>query len=219
MNETIGDAATAEGATDDSRPKFSVHAQYTKDLSFENPRAPGILFQTKDQPQGEIRVEIGNRSFGEDRYEVSLQITVEAKAEDSVAFMVELDYGGVFTIAGLTDEQREMVMAVECPRILYPFARRVIADTVRDGGLPALMLGPIDFLALFRQRRGAAPAKQSGNGKDQSAAASEVPDDMTGSDPLTTDGIDDPGKDDDGGSEVEVPKAKKKRGAKSPSKD
>jgi preprotein translocase subunit SecB len=218
MNETTGDAATAEGATDDSRPKFSVHAQYTKDLSFENPRAPGILFQSKDQPQGEIRVEIGNRSFGDDRYEVSLQITVEAKAEDSVAFMVELEYAGVFTIAGLTDEQREMVMAVECPRILYPFARRVVADTVRDGGLPALMLGPIDFLSLFRQRRGTASAKQSGNGKDQSAAASEVLDGMPDSGPQMADGIDDPGESDDGGGEAEAPKAKKKRAAKSTSK-
>ena len=242
MNETTDNAAAAEGAADGTRPQFAVHAQYTKDLSFENPRAPNILFQNKEQPQGEIRVEIGNRSFGNDRYEVSLQINVEAKTDGNVSFIVELVYGGIFTIGGLTEEQLEMVMAVECPRILFPFARRVIADTVRDGGLPTLMIGPIDFLALYRHRHGASGAR--GNGKDQPVAevgdteettsqamnqADRIADleDGDGSDALAENGKGNEEKEVKDKEEVKkkekgkaaAPKATKKRGSKSASGD
>lgn len=173
MNDTVESALPNVTADGETQMKFAVHAQYTKDLSFENPRAPQILFQAKEQPQGEIRVEIDLRDLGNDRFEVNLQFGIQAKSDNEVTFLVELSYCGVFTVAGLSDGQREMVLYVECPRILFPFARRVIADTVRDGGLPPLMIGPIDFLALYRQRRTSETAKAGGNGKDSSAVAEE----------------------------------------------
>ncbi len=88
--------------------------------------------------------------MGGDNYEVILQFQVESTKEGEVAFLIELHYAGVFTVTGFPEGQLEPALMIECPRILYPFARRVIADVVRDGGFPQLMLGPIDFVQLYK---------------------------------------------------------------------
>jgi preprotein translocase subunit SecB len=151
MTQPISDAAAdalANGAA--AAPQVAILAQYVKDLSFENPNAPQSL-QMGGQPRIEINVNVNARAGGEDLYEVELKIDATARMadDDKVAFTVELLYAGLFRLQGLPDEAMEPFMIVEAPRILFPFARRVIADCTRDGGFPPLMLEPIDFGTLY----------------------------------------------------------------------
>lgn len=148
--------ALANGA--DLTPQAGILAQYVKDLSFENPNAPGSL-QMQGQPKIEINVNVNARSGGQDVYEVELKVEATARSQDeSVAFHVELLYAGLFRLTGAPQEAIEPFLIVEAPRILFPFARRVIADCTRDGGFPPLMLEPIDFGGLYmnqlQQREG-----------------------------------------------------------------
>ncbi len=124
--------------------------QYIKDLSFESPRSPASILQGTEEPHGELKVQVKVRKMGGDNYEVILQFQVESTKEGEVAFLIELHYAGVFTVTGFPEGELEPALMIECPRILYPFARRVIADVVRDGGFPQLMLGPIDFVQLYK---------------------------------------------------------------------
>ena len=155
----MSDETTGEGegqgqdkGTDAPRPSLSVRAQYVKDLSFENPSAPGS-FAAGDAPAINISVQVEGRQLDDGAHEVELQINAEAKRGDDVVFLTELNYAGVFVIANVPPEHIQSVVMVECPRLLFPFARRVIADCTRDGGFPPLMMEPIDFLQLFLQSR------------------------------------------------------------------
>lgn len=136
----------------DDRPQANILAQYVKDLSFENPNAPSI-YEQRDQPAIDVQFNIGNGKTGDDLHEVILKIDVTAKIEDRIAFQVELAYGGLFRIRNVPDEQMQPFLLVDAPTILFPFARRILADTVRDGNFPALMLEPIDFAALYMQQQ------------------------------------------------------------------
>lgn len=149
-NEIPDDAAEALANGADLAPQAGILAQYVKDLSFENPHAPSSL-QMQGQPKIDINVNVNARSGGQDMYEVELKIEASARAQDSeqVAFQVELLYAGLFRLAGAPQEAIEPFLIVEAPRILFPFARRVIADCTRDGGFPPLMLEPIDFGGLY----------------------------------------------------------------------
>lgn len=132
-----------------------VLAQYVKDLSFENPNAPQTLLPGQPQPQVNIGVDVQVRPAADDIYEVSLQLRAEAKQGDTVAFLVELSYGGLFQIVGLPQEHLRPVLMIEGPRLLFPFARAIVADATREGGYPPLMLNPIDFADLYRRQMGA----------------------------------------------------------------
>lgn len=136
----------------DTQPQVGILAQYVKDLSFENPNAPRA-FQTQGQPQIEINVNVQARRAGEDMYEVDLKIEANAKAEGQTSFIVDLLYGGLFGLRNVPEEALEPFLIVEAPRILFPFARRIIADATRDGGFPPLLLEPIDFAALYMAQR------------------------------------------------------------------
>lgn len=131
---------------------LAVNAQYVKDLSFENPRAPASLMAGKEQPQIDVNVNVNARGLQPNVYEVSLSIRADAKIAGEAAFITELDYGGVFTVANAPEEVLRPVLLIECPRILFPFARRIIADVTRDGGFPPLFLNPIDFVSLYRRQ-------------------------------------------------------------------
>ena len=148
----MSDNPTPQPGADDKAPRLQINAQYVKDFSFENPNAPASLGQQGGQPQIQVGVDVGARGYGEGRYEVELKITANAKREDKVAFVCELVYAGLFTLHNVDEPQTRMVCLIECPRMLFPFARRVIADATRDGGFPPLLLDPIDFAALFRQQ-------------------------------------------------------------------
>ena len=132
-----------------------VNAQYIKDLSFENPRAPHSLRQQAAQPAVEINVDVKAQSLGTDNYEVVLTIKSNAKIQDELLFLVELTYGAVITVRNVPQEMLSAVVLVETPRLMFPFARNIVAETTRDGGFPPLMINPIDFGELLR--RNAAP--------------------------------------------------------------
>ena len=136
----------------DNQPQAGVISQYVKDLSFENPNAPAV-YQWQNQPNIDVQFNIGSSQLGDDVYEVVLKIDVKADAEGQVAFQVELSYAGLFGIRNVPAEQIPPFLLAEAPRILFPFARRVLSDSVRDGGFPPLMLEPIDFAQLFMQQQ------------------------------------------------------------------
>lgn len=150
----------ANGA--DNMPQIGLISQYVKDLSFENPNSPAV-YQWQNQPQIDVQFNIGANQVGEDVHEVLLKIEVKAKADEGVAFQVELAYAGLFGMRNVALEQVQPFLYAEAPRLLFPFARRVLADAVRDGGFPPLLLDPIDFGALYMQQAQAAQAQQDGS--------------------------------------------------------
>lgn len=133
-------------------PQFRVLAQYVRDSSFENPGAPMSLRGRQNPPQIELGVDLAARRIDTDTEEVSLRIRATAKREGETVFIAELLYAGLFGFVNIPDAERGPIVMIECPRILFPFARQVLADMTRDGGFPPVMLEPIDFAALYRQR-------------------------------------------------------------------
>jgi preprotein translocase subunit SecB len=134
------------------------NAQYIKDLSFENPRAPQSLIQQTVQPSVDINVDVKAQNLGPEVFEVILTINATARAEDQPVFLVELAYGTVVTVKNATPETLAPLILVETPRIVFPFARAIIANATRDGGFPPLMINPIDFAELLRRQQAAAQA-------------------------------------------------------------
>lgn len=143
---------TTEGAGDgaDEVPPIVVNAQYTKDLSFETPTAPGIFsVMQQTPPDMQIGVNVNTSEFEQGVYEVVLDLNARCTVGDDVAFIMELQYAGLFTL-NVDDEVKPAVLLIECPRLLFPFARNILADVSRDGGFPPVMLGPIDFAGLYQ---------------------------------------------------------------------
>ena len=129
------------------------NAQYIKDLSFENPRAPQSLIQQTAQPSVDINVDVKAQNLGPEVFEVILTINATARAQDQPVFLVELAYGTVVTVKNATPEMLAPLILVETPRIVFPFARAIIANATRDGGFPPLMINPIDFAELLRRQQ------------------------------------------------------------------
>ena len=127
---------TNAGNGDNGLPQVGILAQYVKDLSFENPNSPAV-FQWQGQPQMDVQVNIGVQGVGQDVHEVVLKIEVEAKGEQGVAFRVELLYAGLFALRNIPEEQLQPFLLAEAPRLLFPFARRIISDAVDRRRLPA----------------------------------------------------------------------------------
>ncbi|GLK77345.1 protein-export protein SecB [Methylopila jiangsuensis] len=153
--------ANTNGAPDPSTlPAINVLAQYAKDISFENPNAPRSLAPRETSPQIEIRVNVNARKVGEHDFEVELAIEGQAKDGDTQIFRVDLLYGGVFHIVNIPEDQLHPVVMIECPRLLFPFARQIVAESVRNGGFPPLMIDPVDFAALYRARAADEAARQ-----------------------------------------------------------
>jgi preprotein translocase subunit SecB len=146
-------------------PRMTIVSQYVKDLSFENPRAPQSLQPNQARPEVQIRVDVRAQPIEAERYEVSLQLHVDAKAGDETAFMVELTYGGVFGLLNIPQDSLQALLLIECPRLLFPFARRIVADATRDGGFPPLLIDPIDFVTLYRRRQQQAQAGRQSEGE------------------------------------------------------
>jgi preprotein translocase subunit SecB len=134
-------------------PQLNVLAQYIKDFSFENPNAPRSLAPAQNQPGIQIQINVGVGQLAATDYEVSLKLEGKAEAADNtLLFAFDLTYSGLFRIQNVPQEQIHPVVMIECPRLLFPFAREIIASSVRAGGFPPLMLDPVDFVALFQQR-------------------------------------------------------------------
>ncbi|MBI1244622.1 MAG: protein-export chaperone SecB [Alphaproteobacteria bacterium] len=133
-------------------PSFGVLAQYLKDLSFESPRAPDIFLAQDKNPQVGADVRVEARPLGENVYEVELSIQASARSGEETVFVVDCLYAGVFQIAGLPQEHLGPFLMIECPRMIFPFARNIVADATREGGFPPLLLQPVDFVELYRKR-------------------------------------------------------------------
>jgi preprotein translocase subunit SecB len=145
-------ADNGDGANNEALPQLNVLAQYTKDFSFENPNAPKSLGPQEQGPNINIQVNVNARQLSEGEFEVNLVLEGSAQGKDAVLFKFELDYAGVFRVRNIPEAELHAVIMIECPRLLFPFARQIIADSVRNGGFPPLFIDPIDFVALYRQR-------------------------------------------------------------------
>ncbi len=164
MSDAQNGQPPAPGTAAPQTPPLVVNIQYVKDLSFEVPGAPAIFTQLKANPSVNINLDVQARRIqdGQNAFEVSLVIRAEAHEAPpadggtpnaTAVFVAELTYSGVFTLSNLPDNAVEPVLLVECPRILFPFARNILAEVTRDGGFPPVLLQPIDFVALWQSRR------------------------------------------------------------------
>lgn len=140
------------GEEQGSGPSLNALVQYTKDMSFENPNAPNSLAPQQTAPEISIQVNVGAKQLAETDFEVDLVLEGSAKSGETVLFAFELTYSGIFRVVGVPAEQIHPVVMIECPRLLFPFARQLVGDAVRNGGYPPLYIDPIDFVALYRQR-------------------------------------------------------------------
>ena len=160
----MADTPAPNGAHDgNTAPSLNALAQYAKDLSFENPNAPRSLQPQEQGPQINIQVNVNAKQLAETDFEVDLSLEGDAKNAEEVLFKFELTYAGVFRVRNVPADQLHPVVMIECPRLLFPFARQMVADAVRNGGFPPLYIDPIDFVGLYRQKateaqaQGAAP--------------------------------------------------------------
>jgi preprotein translocase subunit SecB len=159
MSDTAANGQTGEAQ---QAPSIVINAQYLRDLSFENPRAPdSLLQQTGTAPEVGIDVDVKARQLGDETFEVVLVLKVQARVAGEVAFLVELEYGGVVTIRGVPQDVMAALVLIETPRLLFPFARAIVADATREGGFPPLLINPIDFTELQRRKAAEAEAAQA----------------------------------------------------------
>ncbi len=153
-----GTAAAGAAPAPSEGPLLQILAQYTKDASFENPNAPDSLRSGQDAPGIELNVEVKGTPMDDNTAEVTIMVSARAQRDDKIAFICELEYSGLFAFANVPADQIQALILIECPRMLFPFARKIIADMTQDGGFPPLLLEPLDFAALYRQQNGGSQA-------------------------------------------------------------
>lgn len=136
-------------------PAMNILAQYVKDLSFENPHAPNSMRPRENAPEINININVNPNPLSETDFEVELKLDAKAVHGEEVLFNVELVYAGVFRMQNIPQEALQMAVLIECPRLLFPFARQIMADATRNGSFPPLMIDPVDFAQLFQQRMAA----------------------------------------------------------------
>ncbi|MEZ5799502.1 MAG: protein-export chaperone SecB [Nitratireductor sp.] len=145
-NEDNGAGKEASG------PMLSVMAQYIKDFSFENPGSPNSLRPVQSSPEISININVGANGLSQTDFEVILKLEAKAQDGEEILFNVELTYGGIFRLQGLPQEAMQPALLIECPRLLFPFARQIVSDATRNGGFPPLMIDPVDFARLYQSR-------------------------------------------------------------------
>lgn len=142
--------------TEDKMPHVSVNAQYIKDFSFENPGAPGSLTKLDKTPQIDLALDLKTNKMpddeNEDFYEVELTINAKAVLDQQTLFIVDIVYAGIFHLINIPEEQKQMILAVHCPSLIFPYARKIVADVTQDGGFQPLTIDPIDFGALYAKK-------------------------------------------------------------------
>ena len=153
-------STTNGGSAEPTPPQLSVLAQYVKDLSFENPNAPQSMMPGQ-QPQIGIQINVDAKPLADTDIEVALRLEGKAEHQGSLMFAFELTFAGVFRIQNVPQESLNAVVLIECPRLLFPFAREIVANAVRNGGFPPLLLDPFDFVALYRQKMEQMQASQA----------------------------------------------------------
>jgi preprotein translocase subunit SecB len=156
-DETQGGAAAQANA-----PTMNMVGQYIRDLSFENPGAPGSIMAGGGNPAFNVSISVGVKKQADDIYAVELTLNAKANREAVVLFNVELVYGGVFRLKNVPEAQLSALLMIECPRLIFPFARQVLASVTQQGGFPPLMMEPVDFAAIYRQNLAKLAAQQGG---------------------------------------------------------
>ncbi len=146
-------------------PKISIQAQYVRDLSFENVAVQNGDGRLDAKPDIQVGVNLDAKKRTDDQFEVILKVNATAKSGETVMFLVELEYAGIFRVENVPEQQLHPVLLIECPRILFPFARRIVADATRDGGYPPLLLDMVDFAGIYtaevKRRQEAAAAEKA----------------------------------------------------------
>jgi preprotein translocase subunit SecB len=154
-----GGPAPSPGAQQ-ANAQLTVLGQYIKDFSFENPNAPRSLTPSQTQPAINIQINVGAQQLAQTDYEISLKLEGKAESAGTVLFAFDLTFAGVFRIQNVPAETLQPLVMIECPRLLFPFAREIVATSVRNGGFPPLLLDPVDFVALYQQRAAQMQATQ-----------------------------------------------------------
>lgn len=144
---------------------IKILGQYVKDLSFEVPSSPEIFLNPQEKPDIAISINIDAKKLSDDLYEISLKISADASADKKRIFVCEVIYSGIFSIQNVEDDMMEQILLIYCPNLLFPFARRIIANNTIDGGFPPLMLDPIDFTNLYKRRQEEVAATPIDNSK------------------------------------------------------
>ena len=146
-------------------PKISIQAQYVRDMSFENVAVQKGDGRLDAKPDIQVGVNLDAKKRTDNQFEVILKVNATAKSDDAVMFIVELEYAGIFRVENVPEQQLHPVLLIECPRILFPFARRIVADATRDGGYPPLLLEMVDFAGIYtaevKRRQEAAAAEKA----------------------------------------------------------
>ncbi len=159
----LTDLETGKANGYDDQPAAGIITQYVKDLSVENPNAPDV-YQWADAPKIDVQFNIGAVPVGDEVHEVTLTMKLEATTQQGSAYLVELAYCGIVGMRNIPEEQAHAFLFAEAPRLLFPFARRVVADAVRDAGFPPLMVDPVDFNGLYAQQLAARRAEEAAGG-------------------------------------------------------
>jgi preprotein translocase subunit SecB len=158
-DETPTGAAPQTGANANA-PALNIIGQYIKDMSFENPKAPQSILAGSGQPRFNVAINVGVNKQADEVYAIELTINAKAERESGVLFNIELIYGGLFRLKNWPEQQLSLVLMIECPRILFPFARQVLASVTQAGGFPPLLMDPVDFAAIYRQNLAQLQAQQ-----------------------------------------------------------
>ncbi len=143
---------TNGGPSEEALPQLNVVTQYIKDFSFENPNAPQSMTARQEPPQIGIQINVNASPLTDVDFEVSLKIDGKAEEKGNLLFRFDLEFAGVFRIRNVPPESLNAIVLIECPRLLFPFAREIIATAVRNGGFPPLLLDPVDFVSLYRRK-------------------------------------------------------------------
>jgi len=156
QDDNGGAAGEGRIAADQAQPPagmaITVNAQYTKDLSFEVPGGPGIYAALQGaQPDITVNINVSTNPLKDKTFEVVLETRADCKIKGQTAFILELQYAGIFTL-NVPDEHVQPILLIECPRLLFPFARNILADISRDGGFPPLFLGMVDFAGMYQKK-------------------------------------------------------------------
>ncbi len=159
-------ADSGEGITSETEaaatgsPRVGLLAQYMKDCSYENPNAPRSMSKDLPAPTIDVSLDVQVQPMGQNRFEIALRTTASAKRGEDAVFVAEVVFAGVFELFDVPADQVQPVCLIECPRLLFPFARRILSDLTRDGGVPPILLDPVDFTALYERQKAETKATQ-----------------------------------------------------------
>ena len=167
--------STANANAQGTPPSFNLIGQYIRDMSFENPGAPGSIMLGGPNPSFNVCINVGVKKQADDIYAVEITLNAKAEREKNVLFNVELIYGGVFRIKNVPEAQMPILLMVEGPRLIFPFARQVLANVTQQGGFPPLMMEPVDFNAIYLQNLKSLQAQQAAGGTTGSAPSGAAP--------------------------------------------